>query len=110
MISPKTPFGGAPMASIDFDGIYGRIMSYLEKEQVYVRDMYARTDKTHRLGVRFVTTMSCYNMFIQSEPYKLIDFMPDFTVICCPAFKGDPNTEDIQKENFTIIDFEKKGY
>jgi len=55
------------MASIDFDGIYGRIMSYLEKEQVYVSDIYAGTDKTHRLGVRFVTMMSCYNMFIQSE-------------------------------------------
>jgi ATP-dependent phosphoenolpyruvate carboxykinase len=36
--------------------------------------------------------------------------MPDFTVIFCPAFKGDPNTEDIQKENFTIINFEEKGY
>ena len=102
-----------PMASIDFDRIYGRMMSYLEKEQVYVRDMYAGADKTHRLGVRFVTTMSwhnlfCYNLFIQPEPYKLIDFMPDFTVICCPAFKGERNTEGIRKENFTIINFEKK--
>ncbi|MGY8981645.1 MAG: phosphoenolpyruvate carboxykinase (ATP), partial [Cytophagales bacterium] len=102
-----------PMASIDFDRVYGRMMSYLEKEQVYVRDMYAGADKTHRLGVRFVTTMSwhnlfCYNLFIQPEPYKLIDFMPDFTVICCPAFKGDSKTEGIRKENFTIINFEKK--
>ena len=121
------------MASIDFDRIYGRIMSYLEKEQVYVRDMYAGADKTHRLGVRFVTTMSwynlfwynlfcynlfcynlfcynlfCYNLFIQPEPHKLIDFIPDFIMICCPAFKGDPNTEGIRKENFTIINFEKK--
>jgi len=102
------------MGSIDFDRKYdGWIMSYLEKEQVYVRDMYAGADKNHRLGVRFVTTMSwhnlfCYNLFIQPEPYKLKDFTPDFTVICCPAFKGDSKTEGIRKENFTIINFEKK--
>jgi phosphoenolpyruvate carboxykinase (ATP) len=47
-------------------------------------------------------------MFIQPEAYKLKDFTPDFTVVCCPEFKGDPNTEGIRKENFTIISFEKK--
>jgi phosphoenolpyruvate carboxykinase (ATP) len=103
----------SPLSPADFDRVYGRMMSHLENKQVYVRDMYAGADKTHRLGVRFVTTMSwhnlfCYNMFIQPEAYKLKDFTPDFTVVCCPEFKGDPNTEGIRKENFTIISFEKK--
>lgn len=102
-----------PISSEHFDQIYNKMIGYLEEKKVYVRDMYAGADKTHRLRVRFINTFAwhnlfTYNMFIQPEDYKLAEFIPNFTVICCPNFKSNPETDGTNQENFAIINFSKR--
>lgn len=96
-----------------FDIVHDKMVKHLEDRKVYVRDAYAGADKTHRLKLRVVNTMAwhnlfCNNMFIRPEAYKLPDFEPNFTVICCPEFKADPATDGTRQENFAIVNFTKR--
>lgn len=102
-----------PIEPEQFDRIYNKMIGYLEDKTVYVRDAYAGADKTHRLKLRVINTMAwhnlfCYNMFITPPDYKLQDFDPNFTVICCPDFEADPETDGVRQENFAIVNFTKK--
>lgn len=102
-----------PISEENFDKIYNKMIGYLEERKVYVRDMYAGADKTHRLRVRFINTFAwhnlfTYNMFLQPESYKLEEFEPNFTVIDCPGFLADPATDGVRQENFAIVNFKKR--
>ncbi len=102
-----------PISPEHFDQIYDKMLGYLEDQKVYVRDMYAGADKTHRLRVRFINTFAwhnlfCFNMFLLPEQYKLESFEPNFTVICCPEFKANPETDGVRSENFALVNFTKR--
>lgn len=102
-----------PISEENFDKIFNKMLGYLEERKVYVRDMYAGADKTHRLRVRFVNTFAwhnlfTYNMFLQPEDYKLESFEPNFTVICCPEFTADPKTDGIRQDNFALVNFTRR--
>lgn len=101
------------MSPSNFDQIYHKILDFLDNKKIYVRDMFAGADKTHRLRVRFINTLAwhnlfCYNMFLQPESYKLETFTPEFTVICCPDFTANSENDGVRQKNFTIINFSKK--
>ncbi len=102
-----------PMSPDHFDRIYTKMIGYLAEKTVYVRDAYAGADKTHRLNLRVINTIAwhnlfCHNMFIQPEEYKLDSFEPSFTIINCPGFLADPATDGTRRENFAIINFDKR--
>jgi phosphoenolpyruvate carboxykinase (ATP) len=102
-----------PISPENFDRIYNKMIGYLEEKKVYVRDMYAGADKTHRLRVRFINTFAwhnlfTYNMFLQPEDYKLSSFEPNFTVIDCPGFSADPEHDGVHQENFALVNFTKR--
>lgn len=102
-----------PISPENFEKIYNKMVGYLEEKKVYVRDMYAGADKTHRLRVRFINTYAwhnlfTYNMFLQPEEYKLSSFDPNFTVICCPNFEANPEVDGTHRENFAIVNFKKR--
>lgn len=102
-----------PLSEQHFETLYNKMLGFLDDKKVYVRDMYAGADKTHRLRVRFINTKAwhnlfCFNMFLQPEDYKLKTFDPNFTVICCPNFRSNPETDGTRQENFTVINFTKR--
>ena len=102
-----------PISPESFDQIYNKMLGYLEERKVYVRDAYAGADKTHRLKLRVVNTYAwhnlfCYNMFIEPEEYKLESFEPNFTILCCPEFEADPESDGTRQENFAIVNFTKR--
>ena len=89
------------------------MIGYLEDKSVYVRDAYAGADTVHQLKLRVINTMAwhnlfCYNMFITPPDYKLEDFDPNFTIICCPEFEADPETDGVRQSNFAILDMTKR--
>ncbi|WP_421888855.1 phosphoenolpyruvate carboxykinase (ATP) [Marinoscillum sp.] len=102
-----------PVSPENFDKIHAKMLKFLEDKVVYVRDAYAGADKTHRLKLRVINTLAwhnlfCYNMFITPPDYKLQDFDPNFTVICCPEFEADPKTDGVRQGNFAIINMTKR--
>ncbi|MEQ6119289.1 phosphoenolpyruvate carboxykinase (ATP) [Reichenbachiella sp. MALMAid0571] len=96
-----------------FDRLYNKMIEYIEYKKIYVRDAYAGADKTHRLNLRIINTLAwqnlfCYNMFLRPERYKLENFEPDFTIICCPEFEADPKMDGTRQSNFAILNLSKR--
>ncbi len=85
-----------------------RMMDWMQNRDMYVMDAYACATPEHRLKVRVLTTKAysslfTYNMFLRPTAEELLDFVPDFTVICCPEFEADPATDGLPAKNFAIL-------
>ncbi|WP_022850526.1 phosphoenolpyruvate carboxykinase (ATP) [Limisalsivibrio acetivorans] len=97
-----------------FDKLLGKMASYLQTKEVFVQECYAGADEDTRLKVRVVTenawhSMFARNMFIREKDVnKLDEFQPDFTVVDCPRFHADPETDGTNSETFIIINFKRR--
>src|SRR5262245_10610313 len=97
-----------------FEGLYERLLGYLQARDVFVQDVYAGADEAYRLPVRFVTEHAWHSLFIRNmfilpqsfEEYKR--FIPEFTIIAAPGFKANPSVDSTNSETFIILNLEKK--
>jgi phosphoenolpyruvate carboxykinase (ATP) len=103
-----------PMAAEKFEVLYDRLLGFMQGRDVFVQDLYGGADPNYRLPVRIVTELAWHsqfvrNMFIQPqslEEYKR--FVPEFTVISMPSFKGMPALDNTASETFICLSFEKR--
>ncbi|MFK7758229.1 MAG: phosphoenolpyruvate carboxykinase (ATP) [Flavobacteriales bacterium] len=96
-----------------FDRLYSRVQAYLSGREVYVRDAYACADDTYRLNLRVVTefpwsNMFASNMFLRPTREEIMDFDPEWNVVCAPGFMADPEIDGTRQHNFAVINFTKK--
>ena len=102
-----------PIAATHFDRLYNKMVTYMEKKELYVRDVGACADLDFRLNVRVVNELPWQNlfvrnMFIECSGDCLLKFVPDWHVIALPNFKADPAIDGTRNENFSILNFEKR--
>jgi phosphoenolpyruvate carboxykinase (ATP) len=103
-----------PFAQDKFEVLYDRMLGFLQGKDVFVQDVYGGAEEAYRLPVRIVTELAWHshfarNMFLlpQSlEEYKR--FVPEFTIIAMPSFKGAPAVDSTVSETFICLSFEKK--
>ncbi|HLF74388.1 MAG TPA: phosphoenolpyruvate carboxykinase (ATP) [Anaerolineales bacterium] len=97
-----------------FEGLYTRLLGYLQGKDVFVEDLYAGAQEDYRLPVRFVTehawhAMFVRNMFIRPESLEEYNrFLPEFTIISAPGFRAIPAVDGTNSETFIILNFERK--
>jgi phosphoenolpyruvate carboxykinase (ATP) len=96
-----------------FDKLYDRVTAYLSGKEVYVRDSYACADPKHRLNVRVVTespwaSLFANNLFLRPTREEILNFSPEWTIICAPGFKATPSIDGTRQHNFTIMNFTRK--
>jgi phosphoenolpyruvate carboxykinase (ATP) len=75
-----------PFDSDKFDALYNKVISYLNKKELYVRDCYACADTDYRTNIRVIaeypwSSLFAYNMFLRPEEKDLVGFTPEWTVI-----------------------------
>lgn len=103
-----------PFAMEKFETLYGRMLGFLQGRDVFVQDVYAGADENYRLPVRIVTELAWHSHFVRNmfilpqslEEYKR--FVPEFTIIAMPSFKGTPAVDGTNSETFICLSFEKK--
>src|SRR5687768_8984292 len=103
-----------PFAVEKFEGLYTRMLGYLQGKDVFVQDAYVGADQEYRLPVRFITEQAWHSLFIRNmfilpellEEYKR--FVPEFTIIGVPGFQASPPVDNTNSETFIILNFEKK--
>jgi phosphoenolpyruvate carboxykinase (ATP) len=106
--------GNVPISEEKFEALYGKVLSYLQKKNIYVQECYAGADESSRIKVRSINEFAWQNLFIRNmfiqekDPAKLENFEADFTIICCPNFKADPQRDGVNSENFILLNFKKK--
>ncbi len=102
-----------PFDPVKFDQIKEKMIANLKGKDLYVRDAYAGADKHYRLKLRVINTQAwqnlfCFNMFLRPSRYKLEKFEPNFTIICDPEFKADPEADGTRQDNFAIVNFTQR--
>lgn len=103
-----------PFASEKFEVLYDRMLGFLQGRDVFVQDVYAGADEDYRLPVRIVTELGWHSMFARNmflvpqslEEYKR--FVPEFTILALPSFKGSPAVDNTGSDTFICLSFEKK--
>lgn len=96
-----------------FYNLYEKVLRYLEKREIYIKESYACASPKYKLNIRVVTEMPwqslfAHNLFLRPTEKELENFKADWTILCAPGFKADPKTDGTRAHNFTIIDFTKK--
>jgi phosphoenolpyruvate carboxykinase (ATP) len=97
-----------------FNEVYNRLQGYLQGRDLFVQDCYAGADPNYRLNVRVITEFAWHshfarNMFISPttlEEYKR--FVPEFTVLAVPGFKGLQTIDTTASETFIILNFDQR--
>ncbi len=103
-----------PFEPNKFEVLYDRMLGFLQGRDLFVQDVYAGADSQYRLPVRIVTELAWHSMFARNmfilpeslEDYKR--FVPEFTIIAMPSFKGAPSVDNSASDTFICLSFEKK--
>jgi phosphoenolpyruvate carboxykinase (ATP) len=103
-----------PFAADKFEVLYDRLLGFMQGRDVFVQDVYGGADESYRLPVRIVTELAWHSHFVRNmfilpqslEEYKR--FVPEFTIIAMPSFKGAPAVDATASDTFICLSFEKK--
>jgi len=96
-----------------FDSLYQKIVNYLSKKDLYVRDVYACADEKYRMNIRVVneyawSNMFAYNMFLRPSDSEIENFNPEWTILNAPGFMANAEEDSTRQHNFAILNFTKK--
>ncbi|MBM3179716.1 MAG: phosphoenolpyruvate carboxykinase (ATP) [Chloroflexi bacterium] len=103
-----------PFAADKFEVLYDRMLGFMQGKDIFVQDVYGGADESYRLPVRIVTELAWHSHFVRNmfilpqalEEYKR--FVPEFTIIAMPSFKGAPAVDSTASDTFICLSFEKK--
>lgn len=101
----------APINKDIFDKLYEKMKRYAHNQQLYVSTVYAGSDPKNSLAIRFINEMAWQHLFVKQlfiEPQEKAAKKEDFTVICLPRFKANPDVDGTRSDTFIIINFEDK--
>lgn len=102
-----------PISREKFDAIKGKVAAYLQNREVFIFDGFAGADKKYTQKFRVINELASQNLFIHQlliRPTKeeLETYVPDFTILCAPGFKCDPEVDGVNSEAAIMIDYEAK--
>ena len=102
-----------PTTQAVFDALYEKMVAYLQNREIFVFDGFAGADSRHTKAFRIVNELASQNLFIHQlllrpTAEQLADYQADFTIICVPGFKCDPQRDHTHSEAAIMIDYEKK--
>jgi phosphoenolpyruvate carboxykinase (ATP) len=103
-----------PIDPAAFDGLERRMLAYLRGKEIFVQDCYAGADAAYRLPVRVITEKAWHSLFArhllipETDPVKLRDHSPEFTVIDVPSFTADPSVDKTNSEVYILVNFGKR--
>jgi phosphoenolpyruvate carboxykinase (ATP) len=87
------------------------VREYLsQRDELFVREVFAGADPTYRIPVRFVTTnawnaLFVWNMFLLPQDHEQHSFDPQFTVLHAPDMQADPARHGTRTGAFIVVNF-----
>ena len=102
-----------PFETKKFTQLKEKIIAYFADKELYVHDGYACADEQYKMNIRLIaefpwSNQFAYNMFLRPDEAELLNFIPEWTILCAPQFYADPATDGTRQENFAILNFSEK--
>ena len=103
-----------PFSTEKFDGLYNRLLGFLQGRDLFVQDCYVGADTEYRMPIRIITEKAWHSLFARdmfilpttNEEYRR--HIPDFTVIAVPSFKAIPQIDGTSTETFILLNFARR--
>lgn len=103
-----------PISRENFDKLYRKIGEFTKDKDIYVFDGYVGADPKYQMPVRVITEYAWHNLFArnmfirESNGEKLVNHVPEFTVIDMPNLRAEPAEDGTNSQTFILLDFEKR--
>jgi phosphoenolpyruvate carboxykinase (ATP) len=102
-----------PMSPEAFDLLWADFQEHIKTRRLFVQDLYAGADPSHRLNARIFTELAWHALFIRHllrkpKASELANFTPGFTVINLPSFRADPKKYGVRTETVIACNFAKR--
>lgn len=101
-----------PISREKFDAIRGKLAAYLQNREVFIFDGMAGADPVDTQKFRVINELASQNLFIHQllirpTEEELANYgEPDYTILCAPGFKCDPEIDGVNSEAAIMIDYE----
>ena len=102
------------IGSEQFDAVHQTVVEHLKGKDLFVQDCYAGADPAYRLPVRVVTECAWHSLFArhmfitESDREKLVEHVPELTVINAVSCVSDPTIHGTNSEVFILVDLAKR--
>ncbi|MCB8818722.1 phosphoenolpyruvate carboxykinase (ATP) [Desulfosporosinus shakirovi] len=102
-----------PISPETFNKLYQRALAYLETKEYFVFEGFAGADNKYSMPIRVINEYAWHNIFVQQlfirpTAEQLESHHPEFTMICTPGLRADPETDGTNSEAYIILSLEKK--
>ncbi len=91
----------------------GRLFGFLQNRELFVQECRVGADPVHQRRVRVCTlwawqSLFARSLFIHPRTFDPPIEHPDYTVICVPEFKADPELDGTRSEAFIMVHLGKR--
>ena len=102
-----------PISPEHYAALREDVLTHLEGQDLYVRDMWAGADPEYRLAVRVITpnawhNLFAHNMFRRPGDDELEGMVPGFTILHAPEYEADPARHGTRTSTFILVNFTAK--
>ncbi len=96
-----------------FEAIYADFKTHAAGLELFVEDLHAGADPSHRLNARIFCEYAWHAAFIRHllrrpAASELASFAPQFTVVNLPSFRADPARHGCRSETVIAADFARR--
>jgi phosphoenolpyruvate carboxykinase (ATP) len=97
-----------PISEAHYDRLRARLVAYCASRDLYAQDCFIGAAPAHRRSLRVYTetawaSIFARNLFRRPAAQDLRRFAPNFTIICVPSFKADPETEGTRSGTAILV-------
>jgi phosphoenolpyruvate carboxykinase (ATP) len=102
-----------PLSEEKFECLYQKVLAYLGTIPFFEFDGFAGADVKYQLPIRVINEFAWHNIFVQQLLIRptidqLANHQPEFTVICTPGLRADPQTDGTNSDAFIVLSFERR--
>lgn len=101
-----------PISREKFNSLKNKITDYFQNREIFIFDGFAGADKNYTQKFRVINELASQNLFIHQllirpSEEELSNYgKPDYTILCAPGFKCNPEIDGVNSEAAIIIDYE----
>ncbi len=103
-----------PIEPAVYDTLRSRVLSYLQRRELFVQDCYSGADPEHQVALRVVNELAWHNLFARNmfiqvrDEEKLVTHKPEYTILHAPGLTVEGEASGVNSEAFVAVHLGRK--